>query len=119
MILRRKPGQPTEYREHLYTCSEGASHVSPRVIEQPELPEGSITWNSSTVSKASVGVRFYFESYSFREYPSGARHRVTDFHVDVEWDDLLLAIERFAEHGHPVAKALKNALDLDKHLAHE
>lgn len=111
MILRRKP-----HEGWFYTVSEECgSHFSNHVIERTEEQNAraSNQTNTSSVNRSSRSVQFLFDAYNFKEHRGDLPIRAQDFAVDLEWSDVLTAIERFAAHGDREAQCLKAALPQD------
>lgn len=89
MILRRRPGGYYDgIGETPYSASEEHSETTP-------------IWRES-------GLRFHFPAYNS---DNTTANRLTDFHVDVEWADVLTAIQHFAKNDNPAAKFLQSGLD--------
>jgi hypothetical protein len=107
MILRRAPGTGD------FNVSETHDEVSPIVIET------SATWNvrmsnpeaavADQVLRATTAVRFHFGCYNFNN--DADQFRTRNFAVEVEWSDVLIAIERFAAHGNQQAVCLQAVLN--------
>jgi hypothetical protein len=104
MILRRKPSQNEDMVPE-YNVSEEHSVVS-------GVHQDSKWWNEcastnvnhhSKPARVTTSVRFHFDRYN-------SEVRGQDFAVDVEWSDVLIAIERFVKHGDRQAQCLQAVL---------
>jgi hypothetical protein len=122
MILRRKPSAPSDLYDAVdYNVSMEHSTVANTVCDnspdreyhwaggyEEDRREGRHTdpakiaqWYSATTT-----LRFDFPEYN--NY--GNRSRNSDFAVEVEWGDVLIAIDKFAAHGNREAQCLQAVL---------
>ena len=58
---------------------------------------------------STTTLRFHFPEYN-NAYATGDRKHNQDFAVDLEWADVLTAIEKFAEYGNREAQCLQAVL---------
>jgi hypothetical protein len=62
---------------------------------------------SGAIMRDTVGVRFHFSAFGVRTFGRD-KFRGQTFAVDLEWSDVLLAVERFAAAGRPKSAMLQD-----------